>query len=166
MPTKWPCTLQTPYNYVWKSSGRYAINDFFLDIWQCLWYLELFIHLDLAVLRKHSNDNYPRMYTRNGFVLYVWQTWLGLCSDVILTWYHYRVICTLVKFFIWWLFSKEMKLRVLIKEAFVVFHGFTFRIILLCLLASGHQGIKHFFWYKRQLKLLKPRKSNVLLLCM
>ena len=61
--------------------------------------------------------------------------------EVILIWYHYIVICTLVTIFNRWLSSKDMKLRVLIKEVLVVFHWLTFRIILLCSLASGHRAL-------------------------
>ena len=43
--------------------------------------------------------------------------------------------------FDWWLSSKDMKLRVLIKEGLVVFHWLTFHIILLCSLASGHRAL-------------------------
>ena len=43
--------------------------------------------------------------------------WVPLWSDVILIWYHYIVICTLVTIFNWWLSRKDMKLQVLIKEA-------------------------------------------------
>ena len=49
-----------------------------------------------------------------------------------------------------------MKLRVLIKEALVVFHWLTFCIILLCSLASGHRAL---FWYKRDNSRIKLRKN-------
>ena len=49
-------------------------------------------------------------------------TWLSPWSDIILVWYHYIVLCALVTIFNWWLSSKDMNLRVLIKEALVVFH--------------------------------------------
>ena len=64
-----------------------------------------------------------------------------LIPDVILIWYHYIVICTLVTIFNWWLSNKNMKLRVLIKEVLVVFYWLAFRIILLCSLASGHWAL-------------------------
>ena len=54
--------------------------------------------------------------------------WVPFWSDVILIWYHYTVICTFVTIFNWWLSSKDMKLRVLIKETLVVFHWLTFCI--------------------------------------
>ena len=56
-------------------------------------------------------------------------TWVTSWIDVILVWYHYIVISTLVPIFNWWLSSKDMKLRVLIKEVLAVFHWLTFRII-------------------------------------
>ena len=61
--------------------------------------------------------------------------------EVILIWYHYIVICTLVTIFNGWLSSKDMKLQVLIKEVLIVFHLLTFRILLLCSLASGHRAL-------------------------
>ena len=67
-------------------------------------------------------------------------TWVPSWSDIILIWYHYIVICPLVTILNWWLSSKDMKLRVLIEEALVVFHWLTFRIILLCLFARGHRN--------------------------
>ena len=59
----------------------------------------------------------------------VMRTWVTSWIDVILVWYCYIVICTLVIIFNWWLSSKNMKLRVLIKEVLVVFQWLTFRII-------------------------------------
>ena len=81
------------------------------------------------------------------FMCHTW-TWMSSWSDVILIWYHYIVTCTLLIIFNWWLSSKDMKLRVLIKEALVVFHWLMSHIILLYSLASGHRAL---FWYKRQL---------------
>ena len=49
-----------------------------------------------------------------------------------LDWRHSYLIplyCMLVTIFNWWLFSKDMKRRVLIKEVLVLFHWLTFRII-------------------------------------
>ena len=66
-------------------------------------------------------------------------TWVPSWIDVILIWYHYFVICSLVTIFNWWLSSKDMKIRVLIKEVLVVFYWLKFDIILLCSLGSGHQ---------------------------
>ena len=80
---------------------------------------------------------------------FVTGTWVPSWSDAILIWYHYIIIWTLVTIFNWWLSSKDIKLRVLLKEALVVFHWLTFRIIQLCSLASGHRAL---FWCKRQLK--------------
>ena len=49
---------------------------------------------------------------------YVCDGHLGLpWSDVIIIWYLDIVICTLVTIFNWWLSSKDMKLRVLIKKS-------------------------------------------------
>ena len=110
----------------------------------------IFMHLGFAVLWKHLIGE---IFKRNGFVLYVWRgPGCPLWSDVILIliWYHYIVICTLVRRFNGWFYIKDMKLRVLLKEAFVVFHWLTFRITLLCLLASGNCAL---FWYKRQLEI-------------
>ena len=58
----------------------------------------------------------------------------------LLDWRHSYLI-PLVTISNWWLSSKDMKLRVLIKEVLVVFHWLTFRIILLCSLASGHRAL-------------------------
>ena len=85
--------------------------------------------------------------TFNGWLqLNVFARWLcSMCVpswiDVILIWYHYIVICMLVTIFNWWLSSKDMKLRVLIKEVLLVFHWLTFCIILLCSLASLHRAL-------------------------
>ena len=68
-------------------------------------------------------------------------TWVPSWIDVIPIWYHYIVICTLAKTFNWWLSSKDMKLRVLIKEVLVIFHWLTFPIILLCSLASMYRAL-------------------------
>ena len=82
----------------------------------------------------------------------VTRTWVPSWSNAILIWYHYIVICTLVTIFNWWLSNIVMKLRVLIKEALLIFHWLTFRIVLVCALASGHRALFFCFWYKRQLK--------------
>ena len=67
-------------------------------------------------------------------------------QGALLEWLHYYlipyiVICTVVTISNWWFSSKDMKLRVLIKEALVVFHWLTLCIILLCSLASGHRAL-------------------------
>ena len=68
--------------------------------------------------------------------------WVPFWSDVILIWYHYTVICTFVTIFNWWLSSKDMKLRVLIKETLVVFHWLTFCI--------KHKYIYIYIWEHKQ----------------
>ena len=78
---------------------------------------------------------------RNLFPTCVKETWVPSWIDAILIWYHYIVICTLVTIFNWWLSSKDMKLQVLIKEVLIIFHLLTFRILLLCSLASGHRAL-------------------------
>ena len=112
-----------------------------------------FTRLGLAVLQKHS------MMTAGWFPLHVFArwlcpmcvmgTWISSWDDVILIWYHYVVICTLVTILNWWFSSKDLKLQVMIKEALVVIHRLTVRIILLCSLSSGDGAL---FWYNRQLK--------------
>ena len=67
-------------------------------------------------------------------------------QGALLEWLHYYlipyiVICTVVTISNWWFSSKDIKLRVLIKEALVVFHWLTLCIILLCSLASGHRAL-------------------------
>ena len=56
-------------------------------------------------------------------------TWVTSSIDVILIWYHYFLIYTLVTIFKWWLSSKDMNLRVLIKVVLAIFHWLMFRII-------------------------------------
>ena len=75
----------------------------------------LFMRLGLAVLQRDLGAS-----------------WI----DVIFIWYHYIVICTFVTIFNWWLSSKDMKLRVLIKEVLVVFHWLTFRIKYKCIFVN------------------------------
>ena len=89
----------------------------------------LFMHLRLTVLRKHLTGDYRQMFTQNGFVLYAWRS-----LSAPLEWCHSNLIalyCNLYvsNIFNWWLSSKDMKLQVLIKEALVVFHWLTFRIM-------------------------------------
>ena len=97
------------------------------------------MRLGLAVLQKHLTDDYRwRFFTGWLCPTCVTETWVPSWIDFILIWCHYTVICTLVTIFNWWFSSKDMKLRVLIKEVLVVFHWLTFRI-LLCSLASGHR---------------------------
>ena len=116
--------------------------DPFSDIWQCLWYPEPFHAFRIGCSAK----TFYRWLPSNVFagllrLMRVAGTWVPSCSDVILIWYHYIVTCTLVTIFSRWLSSKDMKLRVLIKAALVVFQRLTFRIILLCSLASGHRAL-------------------------
>ena len=80
---------------------------------------------------------------------WVIKTWVPFWSNLIVIWYHYAVIFTLVTISNWWLSSIDMKLRLLIKEAFVVFQWLMFRIILICLLSNVHRAL---FWYNRQLE--------------
>ena len=55
-------------------------------------------------------------------------TWVPSWIDVLLIWYHYILICTLVTIFNWWLSCKDMKLRVLIKEVLVGFIDLRFAL--------------------------------------
>ena len=112
------------------------------DIWQCLWHAEPFHAFRIGCFAKAFNGWLP-LNVFEGWLCptCVMGTWLTSWIDVILIWYHYIVICTLVTIFNWWLSSKDMKLRVLIKEVLVVFHLITFRIIRLCSLASGHLAL-------------------------
>ena len=119
----------------------------------CLWDLfqtfgnvsdirNLFIRLELAVLPKKFNG-WPPLNIIAGWLCptCVTGTWMTSWIDVILIWYHYILICKLVTIFNGSLSSKDMKLRVLIKEVLLVFHWLTFRIILLCSLVSGHRAL-------------------------
>ena len=103
--------------------------DTFSDIWQRLWHPEPF-----HAFRIGCSATTFAIWPLNVFAGWlcltcVTGTWVPSWIDVILTWYHYIVICTLVTIFNWWLSSKDMKLRVLIKEVLVVFYWLTFRII-------------------------------------
>ena len=120
--------------------------DPFSDIWQFLWHPEAFHAFKIGCFSKIFNG----WLSLNVFAGWlcptcVSGTWETSWIDVILSWYHwyhwYHVICTLVTIFNWWLCSKDVKLRVLIKEVLVVFHWLTFRIILLCSFASGHRAL-------------------------
>ena len=100
------------------------LRDPFSDIWQCLWNPEPF-H---AFRFRWSAKTFNRWLPLNVFAGWLCPTCVtGTWIDVILIWYHYIVICTLVTIFNWWFSSKDMKLQVLIKEVFVVFHWLTFR---------------------------------------
>ena len=104
--------------------------DPFSDIWQCLWHREPFDAFRIGCFAKLFNGWLP-LNVIAGWLCptCVMGTWVTSWIDVILIWYHYIVICTLVTIFNWWLSSKEMKLRVLIKEVLGVFHWIRFRII-------------------------------------
>ena len=98
----------------------------FSDIWQCLWHPQLFHVFRIDCFAKTFNGWLPL----NAVVGWlcptcVTGTWVTSWIDVILIWYYYIVICTLVTIFNWWLSSKDMKLRVLIKKVLVVFHWLT-----------------------------------------
>ena len=126
----------------------------FSDIWQCLWHREPFHAFRIGCSAKTFNGWLP-LNVFAGWLCptCVTGTWVPSWIDVILIWYHYIVICTLVTIFNWWLSSKDMKLRVLIKEVLAVFHWLMFSIILLCSLGSGHQALflvqdtTQEFWY-------------------
>ena len=116
--------------------------DPFSDMWQCLWHPEPFHAFRIHCFAKPLN----RWLTLIDFAGWfcptcVRGTWVTSWIDVILIWYNYIVICTLVTILNWWLSSKDIKLRVLIKEVLVVFHWLTFCIILLCSLESGHRAL-------------------------
>ena len=97
----------------------------FSDIWQCLWHPEPFHGFRFRSSAKTFNGWLP-LNVFAGWLcpMCVTGTWVPSWSDVIIIRYHYIVICTLVTVFNWWLSSKDIKLR-------VVFHWFTFRIMLL-----------------------------------
>ena len=104
--------------------------DPFSDIWQCLWHPQPFHAFRIGCFAKTFNGWLPLNVVAWWLCpTCVTGTWVTSWVDVILIWYHYIVICTLVTILNWWLSSKDMKLRVLIKEVLVVFHGLTFRII-------------------------------------
>ena len=104
--------------------------DPFSDMWQWLWHREPFHAFRIGCFAKLFNG-WLRLNVIAGWLCptCVMGTWVTSWIDVILIWYHYIVICTLVTIFNWWLSSKEMKLRVLIKEVLGVFHWIRFRII-------------------------------------
>ena len=114
----------------------------FSDIWQCLWHPEPFHAFRIGCSAKTFNGWLP-LNVFAGWLCptCVTGTWVPSWIDVILIWYHYIVICTLVTIFNWWLSSKDMKLRVLTKEVLVVFHWLTFRILLLCSFVSEHRAL-------------------------
>ena len=89
----------------------------------------LFMRLGLAVLQKLNGWLPLNVFVGWLCPTCVTGTWVPSWIDVILIWYHYIVICMLVTIFNRWLSSKDMKLRVLIKEVLVVFYWLTFRII-------------------------------------
>ena len=104
-----------------------------------------FTRLGLAVLQKHSMMTAGwlplNVFARCLCPMCVMGTWISSWDDVILIWYRYIVICTLVTILNWWFSSKDLKLQVMIKEALVVIHWLTFRIILLCSLSRGHGAL-------------------------
>ena len=113
-----------------------------LDTWQCLWHPEPFHAFRIGCFAKTFNGWLSlNVFAGRLCPTCVTRTWVTSWIDVILVWYHYIVICTLVTIFNWWLSSKDMKLWVLIKELLVVFHWLTFRMTLLCSLASGHRTL-------------------------
>ena len=101
----------------------------FSDIWQRLWHLEPFHVFRIGCSAKIFNRWLPGWLCPTC----VTATWVPSWINVILIWYHYIVICTFtictLAIFNSWLSSKDMKLRVLIKEVLVVFYWLTFRII-------------------------------------
>ena len=133
-------------------SRTLCLWDPFSDIWQCLWHPEPFHAFRIGCFAKTLNGWLLGLLNFAGWLCptCVTGTWVTSWIDVILIWYHYIVICTLVTIFNWWLSSKDIKLWVLIKEVLVVFHWLTFRIILLCSLVW--EDIEQCFWYKREFK--------------
>ena len=96
--------------------------DPFSDIWQFLWHPEPFHAFRIGSFTKTVNGWLPLDFFAGWLCsACVTGTWVTSWIDVILIWYHYVVICTLVTIFNWWLSSKDMKLRVLIKEVLVVY---------------------------------------------
>ena len=101
--------------------------DPFSDIWQCLWHPEPFHAFMIGCSAKTFNGWLPlNVFAEWLCPTCVTGTWVSYWIDVILIWYHYIAICTLVTIFNWWLSGKDMKLRVLIKEVLVVFHFTSF----------------------------------------
>ena len=104
--------------------------DPFSDIWQCLWHPEPFPAFRIGCSVKTFNGWLPsNVFGEWLCLMCVTGSWVPYWTAIILIWYHYIVICTLVTIFNWWLSSKDMKLRVLLEEALVVFHWLEFRII-------------------------------------
>ena len=111
-------------------SRTLCLWDPFSDIWQCLWHPQPFHAFIIGSFAKTFNGWLPlNVVARWLCPTCVRGTSVTSWIDVILIWYHYIVICTLVTIFNWWLSSKEMKLRVLIKEVLIVFYWLTLRII-------------------------------------
>ena len=161
------------YECVWPTGGYHILEphnifvELLEDIWQCLWHSGPFHTFEISCSAKMFNEWLPWN---------IWVEWPRLMhdgdlgapwNDVILIWCYYISICTLVTIFNWWLFSKDIKLRVLIKEALAVFHWITFQIILLCSLANGHRALLkipfiHLFnlWWKlvKTLNIFKKKK--------
>ena len=103
--------------------------DPFSDMWQCLWHPEPFHAFRIHCFAKPLN----RWLTLIDFAGWfcptcVRGTWVTSWIYVILIWYNYIVICTLVTILNWWLSSKDTKPQGSIKEVLIVFHWLTFRI--------------------------------------
>ena len=133
------CAVATGGSYTHGFTGGYNIlkpytmfvGPFFRHL-AMPWHPEPFHAFRIGCFKKTFNRWVP-LNVAAGWLCHtcVTGTWVTSWIDVILIWYHYIVICTLVTIFNWWLSSKDMKLRVLIKEVLVVFHWLTFRIICL-----------------------------------
>ena len=106
-------------------------------------YIYIYIYIYIYNAKRESMKDYKHFFCQySEFHVFTRQSSVENCYqrtnyniivsnkiDVILIWYHYIVIRTLVSIFNWWLSSKDMKLWVLTKEVLVVFHWLTFRII-------------------------------------
>ena len=125
---RWIIRTQVHWWISYIRAVRYVCGRL-LDIWQCLWHPEPFHVFRIGCSAKTFNGWLPL----NVFAGWLCPTcvtaaWVPSWIEVILIWYHYIVICTLVTILNWWLSSKDTKLQGLIKEVLIVFHWLSFAL--------------------------------------
>ena len=115
------------YECVWPTGGYHTLEphnifvELLEDIWQCLWHSGPFHTFEISCSAKMFNKWLPWN---------IWVEWLRLMHDgdlgALLEWRHSNLMLLYfnlyVTIFNWWLFSKDIKLRVLIKKPLAVFH--------------------------------------------
>ena len=125
---RWIIRTQVHWWISYIRAVRYVCGPL-LDIWQCLWHPEPFHAFRIGCSAKTFNGWLP-LNVFAGWLCptCMTATWVPSWIEVILIWYHYIVICTLVTILNWWLSSKDTKPQGSIKEVLIVFHWLTFRI--------------------------------------